>query len=416
MDRTCPRADIKQTIALICTDIGTAAGLRNIDITRRIGSDVAASCTDENVKLHNQHFGLCAKTAHQNSISNVQMYLFTNPGLLDREELFAYLMDAVGRRGTQGGGETQTGHVEEQKDEQLDPFIHEHNEKYRKHYQRIMDQENAKHTLRLQQNKEVLRQLLMPKTLNTRFLLEVNHNISHLLSLLVLEERLHKIRESIITVPTIFNHTTEDLYKLDCLNEQYVHVERCANSILAEALNVFFPPHYACWNKDNPLSHTMQPLLDCYARNDVSSPTDESWHDQMKRAYTMHDYSRLQRAEDILTAMVGKGDNIVPILSEADHRIENDATLLRFIMCVLFVIDVCNKSKRLCKPLSFTRLDHPANIVFHLPSSKHVYDIRQGQMFCHGGYLYIRRPDMHCAGTMLRSKCILSLCLRLCAD
>lgn len=377
---------------------------------------MAASCTDENVKHHNQRFGLCAKTAHQNSISDAQMYIYTNPGLLDREALFAYLMDAVSRRGAQSGAKTQPGHVEEENDGKVNSFIQDHKKKYRKHYQRIKDRENKKHMLRLQQNKDTLKQLLMPKTLNTRFLLEINHNISHLLSLLVLEESLHKIRGSIITVPTKFNHTTEDLYRLDYLNEQYVHVEACANSILPEALNAFFPPHYACSDKDNPFSHSMQPLLDCYARNDVSSHTNESWHDQIKRAYTMQDYSSLQCAEDILSAMVSKGDNIVPILSEADHSLENDVALLRFIMCVLFVIYVCNKSKRLCKPLSFTRLDNPANIVFHLPSSKHVYDIPPGRILCHGGYVYIRQPDLHCAGTMLRSKCILSLCLRLCAN
>ena len=410
MDRTCRHEHIKQTISLICTDIGTVAGLPDIDITKWMGTNVTVSCTDENVKRDNRRFGLCSKTAHQNLISDVQMYIYTNPALLDREELFAYLVDSVGRRGIQSDGH------EKQINGNLDTLIHDHNEQFRMHRQRIKDRENTKHMLRLQQNKDLLRHLLMPKTLSTRFLLQTHRTISHLLSLSVLEDSLKQIQDIIITVPTTFDHSTQDLYKIGVVNSQYVHVENCANTILPEALNAFFPPHYACWDKDNPLSHSMQPLLDCYRRNYMNSMVDESWHDQMKIAYTMQDYNGLLCVEDILIAMVNKGDNIIPTQLEDDHRIINDVALLRFIMCVLFVVYVCNKCKKFCKPFSFTRVDNPANIIFHSPSSKHVYDIAPGKLFCHGGFLYIRRPNSHHAATVLRSKCILSLVLKLCTD
>lgn len=414
MDITCPPRDIRQTLSLICTNIGAAADLSDIDITTWIGKDVAASCTDDTIKLQNEHFGLCSKTAHRNSISDVQMYLYTNPCLLDREELFAYMMDAVGRRDTQSSDTVSPENVEQDSGEHLSPLILEQKEKFRMHHRGLIERDNAKHMLRLQKNKDLLRQMLMPQTLSTRFLFEMHHNICRLLSLLVVEESLHKMREIIVTVPPMFYHTTEDLVRLTYINEQSVHIESFANSILAEALNAFLPPHYACWDKTNPLSHSMHPLIDCYARTDACRVNDHVWHDKLKAAYTMEDYIKLMRVEDILVAMVAKGDNIVPVLSQADHSIENDVPFLRFIMCVLFLIHVCNKSERFGKPLFFTRLDNAANIIFNVRSTMSIYNIKPGQMFCHGGYIYIRPPGMQPAGVIIRSKCILSLHLRLC--
>lgn len=96
----------------------------------------------------------------------------------------------------------------------------------------------------------------------------------------------------------------------------------------------------------NPLSRSMQTLIGCYARTYACRVNDQFWHDQIKAAYTctMEDCIQVLTVEDILVAMVAKGDTIVPVLSEADHRIDNDVPYLRFIMCVLFVIHVCNKS------------------------------------------------------------------------
>ena len=260
----------------------------------------------------------------------------------------------------------------------------------------------------------MLKRLLMPHTLSTRFLLEMHRNISRLLTLLVVENSLDMIRNTIVTVVPVFNHTTQELFRLRYLNEMSVHVETCANNMRSEALNAFFPPHYACWDKDNPLTHSMQPLLDCYARTDLKRPRIDSWHDKIKQAHTMQDYIGLLRVEDILISMVDKGENMVPILTEADHIIKTDVTILRFIVCVLFVIHVHNTSGRFCKKkLVFARLDNPQDIVFNSASSMHVYNIAPGQVFCHGGYLYVRPPDSRQAGIVLRSKCILSLLLRL---
>ena len=419
MDARHPSHDIAGVLSLICTDIGAAAGLPNIDITKLTGSDVAASCTDDNVAVHNQKFGLSTKVAHGNSIKNEVMFLYTNPCLLDRDELFMHLENAVRKRGSQKDGESSRppAGVEEESDERLSALIDEHNNNYAMHQQRNLHRANMKHAARLQQNKDLLTRLLMPHTLSTRFLLEMHHYISGLLTLIVAEESLHMIRNSIVTVPATFNHATRDLVNLRYLNEMCVNVETCANSVQTEALHAFFPPHYACWDKDNGLSHAMQPLLDCYARNDMVKPMDDSWHENIKRAHTMQDYTKLLRVEDILISMVCKGDNMVPVLAAADHSIESEVALMRFIVCVLFVIHIHNMSKRFCKsPLSFTRLDNPENIVVHSASSAHIYDIAPGRVFCHGGYLHVRPPDASRANSVLRSRCILSLCLRLAGD
>lgn len=414
MDRSCPRQKLKDTLRLICTNIGEAASLPEVDISMLIGKDVADACTQEKVNFYNKKFGLCPETARKNSITDEQMYLYTNPCLLDRAELFAYLVDLVEQRGTCINGAVQPSNVEEDENENL--LIKEQKDKYRIHKQHIMAKENAKHMLRLQKNKELLRRLLLPQTLSTRFLLEMHHYITSLLCLVVVEESLQRMRERIVTVPTIFDHATQDLFRLSYLNEQSVHVESFANGIQGEALNAFFPPHYSCWDNQNPLSHSMQPLLDCYARTDASTSIDDSWHDQIKAAYTMAEYLKLQSVEDILISMVAKGDNIVPIPSDDAHSMKNDAELLRFIICVLFVIHVCNLSQHFEKPLSFSRLDNPANLLLHGLSNTYVYNLHPGRLFCHGGYLYIRPPTRQRSTVVLRSKCILSLCLELSAD
>lgn len=372
---------------------------------------MAACCTAENVKLHNQRFGLSAANAHSNSISQEKMYLYTNTCLLDREELFAHMMDAVEQRGARNGGAIRPD--DKSDDGHLPVLIHEHKLKYRMHQQHNLEKDARRHKLRLQHNKGLLTRLLMPHTLSTRFLVEMHSYISRLLILFVVEESLYKSMESIVTQSPLFLHTTEDLLRLPYLNEQCVEVEACAKSIQAEALNAFLPPHYACWDKEYPLSHNMQALLNCYARNDVNKRDDESWHDKIRQAYTMQDYSGLFRVEDILVAMVSHGANMIPSPAECDHSIENDVAFLRFIMCVLFVIYVCNKSGHFRVPLAFTRLDNPTNVVFHAPSTMHLFNIVPGYMFCHGGYVYIRPPEEPLSRSLLRSKCVLSLLLKL---
>ena len=414
MDNACPRQDLRHHLARICTDIGAAAGLPTIDITKWIGGDVAACCTAENVKLHNQRFGLSAETAHTNSISQEKMFLYTNPCLLDRDELFAHMMDAVERRGATDGEPTTSGGKSD--DGHLPVLIREHQIKYRKHQQHNLEQAAKRHKLRLQNNRGLLTQLLMPHTLSTRFVVEMHCYISQLLCLVVVEESLHKIRESIVTQSPRFLCTTEELVKLPYLNQQCVEVGACAKSIQAEALNAFLPPHYACWDKEYPLSHNMQALLNCYARNDVNKRDDDSWHDKIRQAYTMQEYSGLFRVEDILIAMASHGANMIPTPAEGDHSVENDVAYLRFLMCILFVIYVCNKSGRFMAPLSFTRLDNPTNLVFHAPTTTHLFNISPGIMFCHGGHIYIRPPEEHLSAVVLRSKCVLSLIVKMAAD
>jgi len=408
-----PHQDITHVLSLVCTDIGAAAGLPSIDITKWTGGDVGASCTNENVTAHNLRFGLSRETAHKNNMGEEKMYLYTNSCLLNREELFAYFMNAVESRGPQNG---VAGLAEDEihEHEPLVSYIREHKKKYIMHQNRNLQRANSRHAVRLQQNKDMLKGLLMPHKLSTRFLAEMHRNISKLLTLSVLEKSLYMIRNNIVTVPVVFNHTTQELFRLHYLNEVSVHVETSAKSICSEALNAFLPPHYACWDKGNPLCHSMQPLLDCYARTDLGNPVLELWHNTIKQAHTMQDYTGLLRVEDILTGMVSKGENMTPIPREIDHIMKNDVATLRFIVCVLFVIHIHNTSRGISNhPLFFTRLDNPNHIVFHSPSSMHLYSIAPGQVFCHGGYLYVRPPDMQQAGTVLRSKCILSLCLRL---
>lgn len=417
MHRTHIHRDIEGVLSAVCTDVGQAARLPAIDINTWTGADVVASCTGEHVAIQNRWFGLCTETANKNSIREETMFLYTNPCLLNREKLFEYFVTVVGQRRAQNGSVTNPQHIEGDICEQQYSFIDEHKKKYILHQQRKNEQANRQHALRLQQNKERLTQLLMPHTISKQFLLQIHHNVSCLLALLVAENSLHAIRSKIITIAQIFNHETDELFRLSHLNEMYMHIETYASTMQAEVLNTFFPPHYACLEKENHLSHTMQPLLDCYARNDTSRQKDENWQDLIKRAYTMQDYIGLMRVEDILSGMVDIGDNIVPIQTATDQHIENDVATLRFIVCVLFVIHTWNTSKHLCKsPMSFTRLDNPKNIIFHPASSTYVYDIAPGRVFCHGGYLYCRPPQAHKKGIILRSKCILSLCLRLCMD
>ena len=413
MDRTCSRQNIEQVISGICTDVGQAAGLSNIDITEWTGGDVADSCKDDKVTMSCQCFGLSATTASKNMISMEKMFLYTNPSLVDREELFKYFMDAVGRREVSNNSMTYLSQTNEEQNEHSS-FICEHRQKYRNHQHRILVQTNLQHAQRLQLNKELLTRLLMPHTLSTRFLMEIHRNVSHLLALLVAERSFHMVSSHIVTLPPIFDHRTEQLFRLSHLNEICVDVEACASSIQAQALNGFLPSHYACWDKDNPLFCTMQPLLDLYARNDVDRQKDDCWHDQIKQAYTMQDYKQLMRVDDILNLMVDKGDNVVPLLTDSNSFLQKDVVVLRFIVCLLFVIHVHNTFTCFHKtPLSFTRLDNPDNVIFHSPSSTHICNITPGQFFCYQGYLHIRPQDKRRSNIVLRSKCILSLFLSL---
>ena len=414
MDIACPRQELRQKLSRICTDVGAAAGLPSIDITKWFGGDVVECCSEENARHYNRRFGLSAENAQNNSISQERMYLYTNPCLLDRDELFAYMMNAVELRGAMNVDPPMP--CDRSTDGHPFSLILDHQIKYRMHQQLNLEQEAKRHKLRLQQNRGLLTQLLMPHKLSTRFVVEMHCYISRLLSLLVVEESLYKSRESIVTQSPLVLHSTEALLGLPYLNEQCVEVGTCAKSIQAEALNAFLPPHYACWDKEYPLSHNMQALLNCYARNDVNKRDDDLWHQKIRQAYTMEDYSSLFRVEDILIAMVGHGANMIPSPAEVDHSVENDVAYLRFIMCLFFVIYVCNKSGRFKRPLSFTRLDNTSNIVFHAPSAMHLFNVAPGSMFCHGGYVYFRPPEEPLSAVLIRSKCVLSLFLKLSVD
>lgn len=402
--------DINQSLQLICTDIAKTCGLEDIDVSKLVGGDVRENCQEENVKKHFQRVGLTMTAARRNKLKPEDMFIYTNPCVLDREELFDYLLDLIEEKQSVNTPLTHSAQVEREND--TPSLYDEQKQKYVLHHERILERVKAKKALSLEENKEFLCQILMPYTFNSRFLVQIHKTICQLVAMCVVEESLYMIRDNVVTVPALF-HKREELYKLLYLNEISVDVAACAKSIRSDVLNAFLPPHYAVWDKENPMAYSIHPLLDCYARNDASCAKADIWHEQIKQAHTMHDYLELMRVEDILARIVLKGDNIVPVHTDMEEFLKHDVQTLRFLVCVLFVIYIHNMSQKNSgrKPLSFTRLDNADNIIFHQPSCKHVYQILPGNVFCHGGYIYVRSPDKE--STVLRSKCILSLCWKL---
>lgn len=395
------REELQEAIDELCTDIGASAGLVDIDITTLAGGNVVPSSIDKHAENALKRYSLYDKTIEP--LNKEQVFLYTNPCMLDMGDLIAHTIERVRHR--------MDGDSAEWSQNTVSAFIHEHKVKFMKHHHRIIEKANAMNAMHLEQKKGQLARLLMPHTLSKRFLLEVHRNIQCLLATCIAEASLCRHCRETSLVEPLFKRTREHFYKLGYLIGNRVEVPTCVNKIRGEALNAFFPRYYAVLDAEYPMAFAMQPLLDCYARTDIKA-TDE-WHEEMRRAYTMQDYSGLYEVSDILGRMVMNGDNMVPDCTDLCCK-RNDVKTLRFIMCVLFVIHVHNTSEFFrTRPMSFTRLDNNANIIEHSATSTYVYDFAPGKFFCRGGYLYVRHLDAKNTGTILRSKCVLSLCLEL---
>lgn len=413
------RAEIEEALSEI-VKVESVCNLPPVDARKLSNSKSHIDKAD--VERYNDYFGITKETIARSGLGETSFLLYTNSCLLPRNVLHRLLMEHIEQRKVRDARDAEsqkTADEEEGEGEATDfervgrpsDIVREHAEQYRRHRERILRRQKEEHLCRLKNNDRRLKTLLLPHRLSMSFLSECFDCCRRLATMEVTRRSLSHCRA--LSAEPLGERAAGGLPELLYMSEQRIHVPDVLKTIRDESLQMFLPPVYACLHENV----SMTPVLDMYAKTDsdireTTSPQLRSaWHTKMQRVLNMEEYQGYTRVHDIFLKMLRDGHNEVPVPRAQEHHVEDEARL-RFWTCLLFVIYIHNRTTGALR-LHLKRVDDVEECTAHKKTGTHLMCIPYGRIFCFGGRIYARVPDLPEDNELIESKCILSLFVHL---
>lgn len=384
--------ELRKHLDALCSPISDTC---HLPLVTKYSIDKTRNMTVRNLQHRKELFKMEQETS-------MSLLLYTNVWLMPRHDLYELLLEHIEHR----------DHLDDIGDDKEETdIVQQHKKLFTTHELRMKSRMQADRAKYIKTHADKLNRLLLPQQPSMSFFREIFTCCQQLCTMTIFEQSLDC--STYHTVNNIFEDSETAIGELLYLSSRRINVREVAKTIKDNCLFMFFPPFFTCEYETTSLS----PLLDTYVQtneswNEKTDQEKKAWHIDIENALRMTEYVDYTRIEDIVRQMLQLKHNITPSSTNEIQALNiEDLRIVRYWMCVLFMVYMLNLSLKLSnlhdtlERLSVTRIDDISKCVTHTTSGTHLLNIDYGTVFCWRGFTYIRLQQLG----LIRCKCILSL-------